>query len=104
MANNYPQECPIGRTMNVVGDRWTMMILRDFFLYGDRRFQDLQDSFDDISPNTLSARLKHLEKMGVLERYLYEEHPPRSEYRLTKKGKDFGPVMAAVKTWGNKYK
>ena len=89
--------------MNVVGDRWTIMILRDLFLKGDRRFQDFLDSLPGLSPNTLSARLKKLERDGVLERELYEEYPPRASYRLTKKGRDLGPVLKALKTWGGKY-
>lgn len=90
--------------MNVIGDRWTVMILRDLLRFPSRRFQDLLDEFDGLSPNTLSARLKMLETNDVIERILYEEHPPRSEYTLTEKGQDLGPVMLALKNWGNSYK
>jgi DNA-binding HxlR family transcriptional regulator len=79
------------------------MILRDFFLQGPRRFQDLQDSFPKLSPNTLSARLKLLEEEGVLERQFYETHPPRSSYHLTEKGKKLGPVLKAMRDWGRAY-
>lgn len=79
------------------------MILRDLFLEGDRRFQDFLDSLPGLSPNTLSARLKRLEQDGVLEREFYEQHPPRASYRLTKKGRDLGPALKALRAWGSKY-
>lgn len=103
MAVIYDPECPVGRAMNVIGDRWTVMILRDLLLYPSRRFQELLDEFDGLSPNTLSARLKMLETHDVVERRLYDEHPPRSEYVLTEKGRDLGPVMLALRNWGNSY-
>ena len=103
MKSIYDSECPVGRAMNVVGDRWTIMILRDLFLEGDRRFQDFLDSLAGLSPNTLSARLKWLEETGVVERYLYEQHPPRASYKLTPKGRDLGPVLKALRAWGTKH-
>jgi len=104
MVQIYPEQCPVGRTMNVIGDRWTVMILRDFFLLGPRRFQDLADAFPSLSPNTLSARLKHLEENGIVERHFYEERPPRAEYLLTKKGKELQRVMRELRNWGQKHK
>lgn len=103
MAGIYDVTCPVGRTMNVIGDRWTVMILRDLLRFPSRRFQDLLDTFDGLSPNTLSARLKWLEDNEIVERTLYEERPPRSEYTLTPKGRDLGPVMLALKNWGKLY-
>lgn len=78
-------------------------VLRDLFLHGPRRFQDFQESLAGIAPNTLSARLKTLETQGVIARRLYSEHPPRLEYHLTEKGKSLGPVLKALKTWGERY-
>jgi len=100
----YDNKCPVGRTLNVIGDRWSVMLLRDLLLNPARRFQDFLDAHDGLSPNTLSSRLKWLEHSGVLERRFYEEHPPRAEYRLTKKGRELGPVVLAMKKWGDKYK
>lgn len=92
----------MARSLEVIGDSWTLLILRDLLLDGTRRFQDLQDSLAGISPNTLSARLKKLEAHGVVERRFYGEHPPRAEYVLTKKGRELGPVVKALRDWGSK--
>ena len=101
MARSYQQEsCPVARTLDVVGERWTILILRDLFLKGPRRFQDFQESLAAVAPNTLSARLKDLEAAGFVERKVYSEHPHRLEYHLTEKGKSFGPVMRALREWG----
>jgi DNA-binding HxlR family transcriptional regulator len=95
--------CPVIRALEVVGDKWTLLILRDLFLHQTRRFQDLQESLEGIAPNTLSARLKLLESKGVIKRELYSEHPPRLEYVLTTKGKHLGPIVLALRAWGTKY-
>jgi len=89
--------------MNVIGDRWTVMILRDFMRFGPRRFQDFVDEFPNLPPNTLSSRLKLLEEHGIVNRQLYEERPPRAEYTLTDKGRALGPIMKALKNWGMQY-
>lgn len=103
MAWSYEQKgCPVARTLDVIGERWTILILRDLLLKGGRRFQDLQESLAGVAPNTLSARLKDLEANGIIERKLYSEHPPRLEYHLTEKGRSLGPVMKALRDWGQK--
>lgn len=94
--------CPIAYTLDVVGDRWTMLILRDMFR-GRRRFAELADSVEGIPPAILSSRLRMLESEGIVARRLYCEHPPRAEYHLTSKGHDLGPVVGALSTWGEKY-
>src|SRR5229473_2613655 len=78
--------CPIARTLDIVGERWTFLILRDLVLDGPRKFQDFEKSLSGISPNTLSARLKTLEDNGIVERRFYSDHPPRAEYVITAKG------------------
>jgi DNA-binding HxlR family transcriptional regulator len=104
MARSYQQEnCPVARALNVIGERWSILILRDLFLKGPRRFQDFQTSLTGVAPNTLSARLKTLEAQGVVARLLYNEHPPRLEYYLTEKGKSLGPILKALKSWGDRY-
>jgi len=93
------QTCPVLRATNVVGDQWSILILREMFLEGSRRFADLQAELG-LSPNTLSARLKKLEEAGMLVREPYSNNPPRFEYRLTEKGRAFQPVMNALYNWG----
>lgn len=104
MKRSYGQKhCPVARTLDLIGERWTILILRDLFLRGPRRYQDFQDSLSGVAPNTLSARLKDLEAHGLIERKLYSEHPPRLEYHLTEKGKSLGPVVKALRDWGQRH-
>jgi DNA-binding HxlR family transcriptional regulator len=95
--------CPVARTLDIIGERWTILIIRDLLLEGPRRFLDFEASLQGISPNTLSARLKTLEDAGIVERRFYEQHPPRAEYVLTPKGRELGPVMRALRDWGSKH-
>jgi len=103
MESSYDSKCPVARTLNIIGERWTILILRDLFREGPRRFQDFQRSLPGVSPNTLSARLKSLEEHGVIARKFYEEHPPRAEYLLTDKGRTLGPILKALLDWGLKH-
>jgi DNA-binding HxlR family transcriptional regulator len=95
--------CPVERTATLIALRWTPLILRDLFLRGACRYQDLLDSLDGISPNTLSVRLKQLAAAGVVERRFYQNYPPRAEYLLTEKGHALGPVLQAMRDWGRTY-
>jgi DNA-binding HxlR family transcriptional regulator len=103
MGIDYTQYCPVARTLDIIGDRWTILILRDLILHGPRKFQDFQSSLSRISPNTLSSRLKTLEEHGIVERRLYENHPPRAEYILTAKGDELRPVLRTLRVWGEKH-
>ena len=94
--------CPVARTLDIVGDRWTVLVLRDISL-GHRRFSELLESCAGISTNLLAERLKKLEQRGFVERVFYSDHPPRAEYRLTEKGDDFGQVLRAMYRWGTKH-
>ena len=85
--------CPLARAAILIGKRWTFEILRDLSMHKARRYQDFQNSLVGISPNTLSQRLKSLEDAGIISRQSYQDHPPRSEYILTQKGQDLGPVL-----------
>ena len=97
----YPQsDCPVAAALDAIGERWMILILRDLHLNSSRRFQDLLESLVGCAPNTLSARLKTLEENGLVERRLYEQHPPRLEYVLTKKGRGVAPVLKALRTLG----
>jgi len=104
VKSGYGQDCPVARTLDIVGERWTLLILRDLLREGPRKFQDLETSLAGIGPNTLSARLKRLEQAGIVERRFYEQHPPRAEYVLTEKGLVLGPVLRALKKWGEIYR
>jgi DNA-binding HxlR family transcriptional regulator len=96
-------ECPVARTLDLIGQRWTILLLRDLLLHGPRRFQDFQASLPGVAPNTLSARLKAMEDSGLVSRLLYNERPPRLEYVLTAKGKSLGPIVKAMRDWGSKH-
>ncbi len=101
MARSYRQKhCPVARALDIIGERWTILLLRDLFLQGPRRFQDFQESLAGVAPNTLSARLKVMEEQGLIARRVYSDHPPRLEYQLTDKGKSLGPVLKALRKWG----
>jgi DNA-binding HxlR family transcriptional regulator len=104
MAKSYElKDCPVARTLDIIGERWTILLLRDLLLQGPRRFQDFQESLGGLAPNTLSARLKALEARGLIASRLYSEHPPRLEYYLTEEGKSLGPVLKALREWGRRH-
>lgn len=93
------QVCSVSRTLEVVGERWTLLIVRDAF-QGKRRFEDFQHSLG-VARNVLSDRLSKLVDNGVLERVEYSERPVRSEYHLTQRGRDLRPVILAMLQWGD---
>jgi DNA-binding HxlR family transcriptional regulator len=92
--------CPVARTVERVGDAWTLMILRDAF-HGLTRFDQFQRSLG-VAPNILTRRLASLVDAGLLERRRYSERPPRDEYVLTALGRDFWPVLVAMMAFGNR--
>ena len=94
-------DCTIARTLSVIGDRWTLLILRDAFL-GVRRFEAFQASLG-ITRHRLADRLAKLVKHGVLRRERYRDRPPRFEYRLTEKGHDLYGVIVTIAGWGDKH-
>jgi len=93
--------CPIARGLERVGEWWSMLIMRDA-LHGMTRFDEFQKSLG-IAPNMLARRLDALVEAGLLERRRYCEHPPRDEYLVTARGRDFRPVLVALLAWGNKH-
>jgi DNA-binding HxlR family transcriptional regulator len=93
--------CPIARSLERVGEWWSILILRDA-LHGFTRFDQFQSSLG-IAPNMLARRLSALVEAGLLERRRYSERPPRDEYVLTARGRDFRPVIVALLAWGNKH-
>ena len=94
-------QCSVANTAALVGDQWTVLILRDAFL-GIRRFDDFQKDLG-IARNVLADRLSRLVESGILATHLYEERPPRREYRLTEKGKDLLDVLVAFRRWGDRW-
>jgi DNA-binding HxlR family transcriptional regulator len=94
-------QCPIARSLDRVGEWWSILILRDAF-HGLTRFDQFQKRLG-IAPNMLARRLATLVDSGLLERRLYSERPPRHEYVLTERGRDFRPVLWALLAWGNKH-
>jgi DNA-binding HxlR family transcriptional regulator len=95
------QNCSIARTLEVLGDRWTMLVMRDAFLRV-RRFEDFQRELG-VARNVLTDRLNRLVEEGILERVRYQDRPARFEYRLTDKGIDLWPVMMTMMQWGDRY-
>ena len=100
-ANYSNEHCSVAAALQVVGDPWTLLILRDAFL-GVRRFDDWQARLG-VARNVLAARLKTLVEQGVLETRLYSEHPPRKDYVLTPRGRDLLPVILTLKAWGDRH-
>jgi len=94
------QPCPVARTLDLVGEWWTLLIVRDAVL-GARRFEDLKAT--GIADNILSARLKKLTEAGILKRRRYQTHPDRYEYLLTEKGRALAPVVLALRSWGKRF-
>jgi DNA-binding HxlR family transcriptional regulator len=103
LPRNYDgQNCSIARTLEVIGDRWTMLVIRDAFL-GVRRFDDFQRSLG-VARNVLADRLARLCADGVLQRRSYQQRPERYEYELTAQGLDLWPVLVSLLTWGDRYR
>jgi DNA-binding HxlR family transcriptional regulator len=94
-------QCPIARSLERVGEWWSILILRDAFL-GLKRFDEFQDDLG-IAPNMLARRLKGLVESGLLEKRRYQERPARFEYLLTERGRDFRPVLWSLLSWGNRH-
>ncbi len=102
LGNDYAnQSCSIAGALEVVGERWSLLIVRDVML-GLRRFDELQSHLG-IARNVLQTRLTRLQDQGVLEKRLYQERPPRFEYRLTEKGLDLWPTIVALMQWGDRH-
>lgn len=102
LRNDYEgQDCSIARALEIVGERWTLLIIRDVFL-GLRRFDQFHESLG-IARNVLTERLNRLVEAGILDRVPYSERPERYEYQLTAKGRDLAVTLAGLRQWGDKY-
>ena len=102
VPKEYGQKCPVARSLEFLGERWTLLIVRDL-IGGAKKFQDLQASLAGVAPAVLSDRLKLLEAHGIISRSFYSEHPPRAEYALTEIGFELRPVVGALAIWGSRH-
>ncbi len=101
-AKPHRSTCPITSTLDILGDKWTLVVIRDLFL-GKRRYGEFQASPEAIPTNILAERLKRLEAAGLVVKELYQDNPPRAEYFLTRRGADLAPTLRAIRDWGIKY-
>jgi DNA-binding HxlR family transcriptional regulator len=99
MNRSYDQLCPIARTLDLIGDRWTLLIVRDLF-FRRSKFKDLLAHSPGMPTKILSQRLQSLEAAGLVERTIYTTHPLRAEYHLSDAGRSLAPVMEAIVNWG----
>ena len=94
--------CPVANILDILGDKWTLLVIRDLF-FGDRTYGEMLRSPEGIPTNILAERLKRLESLDIITRTQYQQHPPRYRYALTEKGRDLGPVMKAMVKWASRY-
>ena len=95
--------CPIANLLDIVGDKWTLLVVRDLLLLSKRRYGEFQNSPEAIPTNILADRLKRLEAAGLVKKEFYQGNPPRAEYFLTRKGADLEPVLKAMGKWGKQH-
>src|SRR5262249_34950917 len=95
--------CPIAGALDLVGDRWTLLVMRDLLFYDKRRFADFLASPEGIATNILTDRLQRLERCGLVERRRYRAHPPREEYHPTARGRDLVPLLRELVRWGQRH-
>lgn len=106
-TTNEPQylkrsECPITNSLEIIGDKWTLLIIRDLFI-GKTTYSEFQQSPEGIPTNILSDRLKRLKAYGIINKSPYQDRPVRYEYLLTKQGKALGNILTSIKDWGLKF-
>lgn len=94
--------CPIANALDLLGDKWTLLVIRDLLFSGKRRFADLANSPERIPTNILTDRLRRLERERIVSKSVYHERPLRYEYALTPKGRDVFPVLRALIEWANR--
>jgi DNA-binding HxlR family transcriptional regulator len=102
VPKQYRQSCPVAKSLEFLGERWTLLIVRDLFT-GPKKFHDLLSSLNGVAPGVLSHRLKILEEHEIIKRRLYSDHPPRAEYALRERGLELRPVIRALAIWGSRH-
>jgi len=99
-ARKSRSECAIAGTLDILGDRWSLLIVRDLLVAGELRYGEFMLAGEAIPTNTLAERLRRLELAGIVERTAYQDNPPRYAYRLTRRGRDLDVLVDAMATWG----
>jgi DNA-binding HxlR family transcriptional regulator len=94
--------CPVANTLDLLGDKWSLLIIRDLFL-GKQRYSEFAQSAEGIPSNILASRLKDLEAKGIISKSIYCHRPQRYQYDLTDKGKDLSPLLQAMGIWASKH-
>lgn len=102
-AGLYGVESPIERAMELIGDKYSFQIIHILYQFDRQRFVELEQQIPGISPRTLSARLKHLEKFRLIDRHQYPTIPPKVEYELTERGRDLAATLQSIETWVNRW-
>jgi DNA-binding HxlR family transcriptional regulator len=103
MAQSRRSPCPIACTLDLIGDHWTLLVIRDMMFFGKHRFEEFLESPEGISTNILTNRLKSLEEVGLVEKQLYSNHSRRMNYQLTEQGRSLRPLLEAMINWGLKH-
>ncbi len=103
MSQAHRSPCPIACSLDLIGDRWTLLVIRDMMFFGKQRFEEFLESPEAISTNILANRLKSLEEMGLVEKQPYSNHPRRMNYQLTERGRSLRPILKAMVVWGLKH-
>ena len=103
MPQSQRSPCPIACSLDLIGDRWTLLIIRDMMFFGKQRFDEFLNSPEGISTNILASRLKYLEEIELVNKQPYSNHARRMSYQLTKKGKSLRPVLKTMIAWGLKH-
>jgi len=99
---SYRSTCPVAATLDILGDKWTLLVVRDLYL-GKKTFKEFQASPEKIPTNLLAERLKRLEAAGIISKMAYQQRPVRYAYELTSMGRDLSRVLKAMVVWGKKY-
>jgi len=99
--HRFRSRCSIARTLELVGDKWTLLVIRDLLWHGKETFLALQGAEEHIPSNLLACRLKRLEALGIVRREAYQSHPARYRYILTEDGRSLEPVLLQIMRWGH---
>lgn len=102
VPSDHRSACPVACVLDILGDKWTLIVVRDLFL-GKHRFGEFQASPEAMPTNILAGRLKRLEAAGLIKKEFYQDNPPRAEYFLTSRGAALGPILMAMREWAEQY-